>query len=102
MDESTLNDESGTFDLPDGLLQFRMNLVELLVDICQLLRPATFVQRVLIRSYNLSLYGSTSLKVVLVDDISWIKLKPVFCWLNFFFACSSICFIFWSKFNMLS
>ncbi|WRX20292.1 Exportin-1/Importin-beta-like - like 2 [Theobroma cacao] len=45
VDESTLNDESGTFDLPDGLLQFRMNLVELLVDICQLLRPATFVQR---------------------------------------------------------
>ncbi|XWS30603.1 hypothetical protein CRYUN_Cryun23aG0000200 [Craigia yunnanensis] len=45
MDESTFNDESGTFDLPDGLVQFRMNLVELLVDICQLLQPATFVQK---------------------------------------------------------
>ncbi|XVF20438.1 hypothetical protein REPUB_Repub12eG0000700 [Reevesia pubescens] len=45
-DESTFNGESGTFDLPDGLVQFRMNLVELLVDICQLLQPATFVQKV--------------------------------------------------------
>ncbi|XVF20437.1 hypothetical protein REPUB_Repub12eG0000700 [Reevesia pubescens] len=44
-DESTFNGESGTFDLPDGLVQFRMNLVELLVDICQLLQPATFVQK---------------------------------------------------------
>ncbi|XWS46468.1 hypothetical protein CRYUN_Cryun14cG0069900 [Craigia yunnanensis] len=45
VDESTLNGESGTFDLPDGLVQFRRNLVELLVDICQLLQPATFVQK---------------------------------------------------------
>ncbi|KAK8489025.1 hypothetical protein V6N12_018789 [Hibiscus sabdariffa] len=45
VDESTFNDESGTFDLPDGLVQFRMDLVELLVDICQLLQPATFVQK---------------------------------------------------------
>ena len=46
MDESTLNDERGALDLPDGLVQFRTNLVELLVDICQLLQPATFVQKV--------------------------------------------------------
>ncbi|KAA3471449.1 transportin MOS14 isoform X1 [Gossypium australe] len=45
VDESTFSDESRTFDLPDGLVQFRMNLVELLVDICQLLQPATFVQK---------------------------------------------------------
>ncbi|XVE77480.1 hypothetical protein DITRI_Ditri13aG0066100 [Diplodiscus trichospermus] len=45
VDESTFNDESKTFDLPDGLVQFRMNLVELLVDICQLLQPAIFVQK---------------------------------------------------------
>ncbi|XP_039031057.1 uncharacterized protein LOC120165650 isoform X2 [Hibiscus syriacus] len=45
VDESTFNDESGTFDLPDGLVQFRMDLVELLVDICQLLQPATFIQK---------------------------------------------------------
>ncbi|XP_022759430.1 uncharacterized protein LOC111305831 isoform X8 [Durio zibethinus] len=46
VDESTFNDESGTFELPDGLVQFRTNLVELLVDICQLLQPATFVQKI--------------------------------------------------------
>ncbi|TYH56853.1 hypothetical protein ES332_D08G050200v1 [Gossypium tomentosum] len=45
LDESTFSDESRTFDLPDGLVQFRMNLVEILVDICQLLQPATFVQK---------------------------------------------------------
>ncbi|XP_050235251.1 transportin MOS14 isoform X2 [Mercurialis annua] len=47
VDESTFNDESGVLDLPDGLVQFRMNLVELLVDICQLLRPMTFMQKLL-------------------------------------------------------
>ncbi|XP_017625966.1 uncharacterized protein LOC108469575 isoform X2 [Gossypium arboreum] len=45
VDESTFSDESRTFDLADGLVQLRMNLVELLVDICQLLQPATFVQK---------------------------------------------------------
>ncbi|KAK1568404.1 hypothetical protein Q3G72_024037 [Acer saccharum] len=44
VDESTFNDD-GTSDLPDGLVHFRMNLVELLVDICQLLRSATFIQK---------------------------------------------------------
>ncbi|XP_059669896.1 transportin MOS14 isoform X3 [Cornus florida] len=46
VDDSTFNDEKGTLDLPDGLVQFRMNLVELLVDICQLLRSATFIQKI--------------------------------------------------------
>ncbi|GAV85541.1 LOW QUALITY PROTEIN: Xpo1 domain-containing protein [Cephalotus follicularis] len=45
VDESTFNDESRMLDLPDGLVLFRMNLVELLVDICQVLRSATFMQR---------------------------------------------------------
>ncbi|KAK3183949.1 hypothetical protein Dsin_031235 [Dipteronia sinensis] len=45
VDESTLNDD-GISDLPDGLVHFRMNLVELLVDICQLLRSATFIQKI--------------------------------------------------------
>ncbi|KAH9791453.1 Xpo1 domain-containing protein [Citrus sinensis] len=45
VDESSFNDD-GMVDLPDGLVQFRMNLVELLVDICQLLRSATFIQKV--------------------------------------------------------
>ncbi|KAJ4729616.1 Transportin like [Melia azedarach] len=45
VDESSFNDD-GMLDLPDGLVHFRMNLVELLVDICQLLRSATFIQKV--------------------------------------------------------
>ncbi|XP_044466271.1 transportin MOS14 isoform X2 [Mangifera indica] len=45
VDDSTFNDD-GMPDLPDGLVQFRMNLVELLVDICQLLRSATFIQKI--------------------------------------------------------
>lgn len=48
VDESTFIDESETVDLPDGLAHFRMNLVELLVDICQLLKPTRFVQKVLL------------------------------------------------------
>ena len=48
VDDSTISDEVGAVDLPDGLAHFRMNLVELLVDICQLLRSATFVQKVLV------------------------------------------------------
>lgn len=78
MDESTFDDESGTFDLPDGLIQFRLNLVELLVDICQLLQPAAFVQKVLFLYYNPSLCGSAGLDVVLVNNIFWIRLKSMF------------------------
>ncbi|CAN0876032.1 Tnpo3 [Linum grandiflorum] len=47
VDESTFNERSGVLELPDGLINFRMNLVELLVDICQLLRPTRFLQKVL-------------------------------------------------------
>ncbi|CAN1243997.1 Transportin MOS14 [Linum perenne] len=47
VDESTFNEQSGVLELPDGLIHFRMNLVELLVDICQLLRPTRFLQKVL-------------------------------------------------------
>ncbi|KAF3609761.1 hypothetical protein DY000_02045346 [Brassica cretica] len=43
VDESTSSDESPGLDLPDGLLHFRNNLLELLVDICQLLHPTTFL-----------------------------------------------------------
>lgn len=47
-------DENGrTIELPSGLEQFRMNLVELLVDICQLLGPALFIQKVMIASLYL-------------------------------------------------
>lgn len=47
VDDSTLDDAGETVDLPDGLLQFRSNLVEVLVDICQLLKSAPFIQKVL-------------------------------------------------------
>jgi transportin-3 len=46
VDEFTSSDESPGLDLPDGLLHFRNNLLELLVDICQLLHPTTFVSKV--------------------------------------------------------
>ncbi|XP_048134614.1 transportin MOS14 isoform X3 [Rhodamnia argentea] len=46
VDESTCSDDSGVVDLPDGLVQFRMNLVELLVDICQLLGSTAFMQKI--------------------------------------------------------
>ncbi|CAI9111638.1 OLC1v1011901C1 [Oldenlandia corymbosa var. corymbosa] len=46
VDDSTFNDDGETVDLPDNLLQFRMNLVELLVDICQLLGSAAFLQKI--------------------------------------------------------
>ncbi|KAJ7976335.1 Transportin like [Quillaja saponaria] len=47
MDDSTYSDERRMLDLPDGLVHFRMDLIELLVDICHLLRPATFIQKLL-------------------------------------------------------
>ncbi|XP_010476273.1 PREDICTED: importin-13-like isoform X1 [Camelina sativa] len=45
VDEFTSSDEGPGLDLPDGLLHFRNNLLELLVDICQLLHPTTFVSK---------------------------------------------------------
>ncbi|XP_010528108.1 PREDICTED: transportin MOS14 [Tarenaya hassleriana] len=47
VDEFTSNDESPGLDLPDGLMHFRNNLLELLVDLCQLLHPTTFVHKLL-------------------------------------------------------
>lgn len=46
VDDSTYTGETATRDLPDGLAQFRLNLVELLVDICQLLKSAVFLQKI--------------------------------------------------------
>ncbi|KAF3435348.1 hypothetical protein FNV43_RR22435 [Rhamnella rubrinervis] len=45
VDDSVFDDEKEATELPDSLVLFRMNLVELLVDICQLLRSATFIQK---------------------------------------------------------
>ncbi|RDX94405.1 Transportin MOS14 [Mucuna pruriens] len=58
VDDSTYNDEGRVVDLPDGLIHFRMNLVELLVDICHLLGSAAFMQKLFIggwASQNLSI-----------------------------------------------
>ncbi|KAL0014887.1 hypothetical protein SO802_001956 [Lithocarpus litseifolius] len=52
VDESIFNDERGNPDLPDGLIHFRMNLVELLVDICQLLSSAIFIQKLFIGGWT--------------------------------------------------
>jgi len=48
VDDSTYNDEGRVIDLPDGLVHFRMNLVELLVDICHLLGSMIFTQKVIL------------------------------------------------------
>ncbi|XP_028778156.1 transportin MOS14-like, partial [Neltuma alba] len=52
VDDSTYNDESRVIDLPDGLVHFRMNLVELLVDICHLLGSAIFMQKLFIGGWG--------------------------------------------------
>nr|XP_029122254.1 transportin MOS14 isoform X3 [Elaeis guineensis] len=46
VDDPGFDGNNGALNIPDGLAQFRMNLEELLVDICQLLGSATFVQKV--------------------------------------------------------
>ncbi|KAL2532396.1 ARM repeat superfamily protein [Abeliophyllum distichum] len=46
VDDFTYNDDGRTLDLPDNLGQFRMNMVELLVDICQLIRSTSFIQKI--------------------------------------------------------
>lgn len=46
VDDTTINENGTTVELPSGLEQFRINVVELLVDICQLLGPALFIQKV--------------------------------------------------------
>ncbi|KAM0058466.1 putative importin-beta domain, armadillo-like helical, exportin-1/Importin-beta [Helianthus debilis subsp. tardiflorus] len=46
VDDSTYTCETATGDLPDGLVQFRLNLVEVLVDICQILNSAVFLQKI--------------------------------------------------------
>ncbi|KAF6134047.1 hypothetical protein GIB67_038338 [Kingdonia uniflora] len=45
VDDSTFNCDNGSLDLPDGLSQFRMDVAELFVDICQLLGSAAFLQK---------------------------------------------------------
>ncbi|KAL0331801.1 UNVERIFIED_CONTAM: hypothetical protein Scaly_2081600 [Sesamum calycinum] len=60
VDDCTYNDTGRTLDVPNGLEQFRMNLVELLADICQLLGSALFIQKIFLGNWK-----SASI------DISW-------------------------------
>ncbi|GER46835.1 transportin-3 [Striga asiatica] len=60
VDDSTYNDNGKTLDFPSGLEQFRMNLVELLVETCQLLGSVLFIQKVFHGNWILS-----------VTDICW-------------------------------
>lgn len=41
----SVDEPNGAFDIPDGLAHFRMNMEELLIDICHLLGPAQFIQK---------------------------------------------------------
>ncbi|XP_061372363.1 transportin MOS14 isoform X2 [Gastrolobium bilobum] len=52
VDDSTYNDERRVIDLPDGLIHFRMNLVELLVDISHLLGSSIFMQKLFIGGWT--------------------------------------------------
>ncbi|KAJ0988688.1 hypothetical protein J5N97_007044 [Dioscorea zingiberensis] len=45
VDDSTFDGKARALDIPDGLAYFRMNLEELLIDICQLLGSNRFVQK---------------------------------------------------------
>ncbi|XP_038696158.1 transportin MOS14 isoform X2 [Tripterygium wilfordii] len=51
VDDSAFGEESGILDLPDGLVHFRINLVELLVDICQLIRSSKFVPKLFLGAW---------------------------------------------------
>ncbi|GFQ01128.1 importin-13 [Phtheirospermum japonicum] len=51
VDDSTYKDNGKTLDLPNGLEQFRMNLVELLVETCQLLGSALFTQKIFLGNW---------------------------------------------------
>ncbi|ERN06419.1 transportin MOS14 isoform X1 [Amborella trichopoda] len=45
VDANTYSADDGILDIPDGLTHFRISMEELLVDICQLLGPNAFVQK---------------------------------------------------------
>lgn len=52
VDDSTFYGECVMIDLPDTLEQFRMNLTELLVDVCQLLGSAAFIQKIFLGGWT--------------------------------------------------
>ncbi|KAH0660994.1 hypothetical protein KY290_030394 [Solanum tuberosum] len=52
VDDSTFYGEGAMVDLPDTLEQFRMSLTELLVDVCQLLGSAAFIQKIFLGGWT--------------------------------------------------
>ncbi|KAG5624618.1 hypothetical protein H5410_009836 [Solanum commersonii] len=52
VDDSTFYGEGAMADLPDTLEQFRMSLTELLVDVCQLLGSAAFIQKIFLGGWT--------------------------------------------------
>ncbi|XP_059294401.1 transportin MOS14 isoform X3 [Lycium ferocissimum] len=52
VDDSTFYGEGVMVDLPDSLEQFRMNLMELLVDVCQLLGSTAFIQKIFLGGWT--------------------------------------------------
>uniref|UniRef100_A0A1D1XES3 Transportin-3 n=1 Tax=Anthurium amnicola TaxID=1678845 RepID=A0A1D1XES3_9ARAE len=45
VNDPSVDNENGHIEIPDGLIQFRTNLEELLVDICHILGPSSFIQK---------------------------------------------------------
>ncbi|XP_074333449.1 transportin MOS14 isoform X3 [Apium graveolens] len=81
VDDSTLDDAGKTVDLPDGLLQFRSNLVEVLVDICQLLKSAPLIQKIFFGSWvssNLHIpWKEVESKLFVLNAVAEVVLKEM-------------------------
>lgn len=52
IDDCVYDGDGGHLELPDGLANFRMNVTELLVDICHLLGSATYLHKVLLGGWG--------------------------------------------------
>ncbi|KAL3813945.1 hypothetical protein ACJIZ3_015213 [Penstemon smallii] len=79
VDDSTYGDNGRTLDLPHGLEQFRMNLMELLVDICQLLGSSLFIQKIFLgSSISSSMHVSwkeVEAKLFILNSVTEVVLK---------------------------
>ncbi|KAL3526241.1 hypothetical protein ACH5RR_010897, partial [Cinchona calisaya] len=79
VDNSMFNDDGATIDLPDGLVQFRMNLVELFVDICQLLGSTAFAQKIFLGgwvSFNMQIsWKEVEAKMFALNVVAEVVLK---------------------------
>ncbi|XP_020554942.1 importin-13 isoform X1 [Sesamum indicum] len=79
VDDCTYNDTGRALDVPNGLGQFRMNLVELLVDICQLLGSALFIQKIFLgnwKSASIDIYWKeVETKLFILNAVAEVVLK---------------------------